>query len=272
MGQSHIWPQRAQRFQVLGRAQPIIPQALLDIPGAVVEVQGHSGAIFIGQALGRGQQFRRGQGRRKGHSPGPHPIRQAMVVIPNNPLHLGNGVGGGGHRQVKRIGFIRNLPAQDDAAARFLISLHTSVQPLAAARIQESGGAIFQQFGNRQQRSIVFVLLSHRRLQPENIGQISRPQVVGENPPDGVGVADMQMPVDKSRRNDHFPGVDSAVGGNSGQFRRLAYLLNPLPGHQNRAVPDNAPFRVKSKDEPGVFNFQRGGGHKGSPGSREDGG
>ena len=164
MGQSHIRPQGAQGFQILGRAQPIIPPTFLDIPGAVVEMQGHSRSILVGQTLGRHQQFRRGPSRRKGHSPSPHPVVQTMVVIPNNPLHLGNGISGGVGRQVERIGFIGNLPAQDDAAARFLVSLHTSVQSLAAARIQETSSAILQQFGNRQQRGMVFILGGHRRL------------------------------------------------------------------------------------------------------------
>ena len=263
--QRQIRPQHPQRFQILRRPHPVIPQTFLNILRTVIKMQRHPGLIPVRQPLGRSQQFRRGKSRRKRHRPSPHPSLQPPVILPNNPLHPGHRLPRLIHRQVKRIRLIRNLPAHNNPAPRFPIGLPTRRQPLGTPRIQKTSRPILQQLRNRQQRSIVFLLLRHRRLQLENIRQIIRPQVVRKDAPHRMGITDMQMPIDEPRRNHHLPGINHPLRRNIRQLRRLAHPADPLPLNQNRAIPDNPPARVHRKNKPRILNFQRSCRHNPSP-------
>ena len=154
--------------------------------------------------------------------------------------------------QVERVIPILDAAANDDAAPRPAVGFQAGIQVGCAAGVQECGRAVFEQFGNRQERGGEFVLGGHRALQAEHIGQVVGSQVVGEQAAHGVGVADVHMPVDEARRKHHSRAVDYLPGRDIRQRGSLAHLGDAPAPYDYGAVGDNAPFRVHSDDVAGA--------------------
>ena len=168
-----------------------------------------------------------------------------------------DGVVGGVHRQVQRVGAVKHVPTDNDAATGPPVGLQAVVQIGSGAGVNEGGGSVLQQFGDGEQRSGVFVLRRHCRLQLENVGQIVRAQVVGKQAPDDVGIADVHMPVDESGSHYHSAGVNHRVGSNLGQLSGLAHLADSVPGYDDGSIGDDAPFRVHRHHVASVVDFCR---------------
>ena len=162
--QGHLRSQYPAALQVLRRRTPVSPAAFVNPARAVGEMQGGAGAGRPGDGRAGGQQFRRAVLGGKRHCPRRHhPVQ--CPGIPGDGI-LGDADGGIGivNGQVERVIPILHAAANDDAAPRPAVGFQAGVQVGCAAGVQECGSAVFEQFGNRQQRGGEFVLGGHRPL------------------------------------------------------------------------------------------------------------
>ena len=257
VGQRHCRPQRAALLQILGRRNPARLPAFLNPPRPVVEMQRGPRPPGLRDFVARRQQLRRAVLRRKGHRPRRNHSRQRSVVPGDGVLRYADGLVRAVHRQVERVLPVLHAAPDHNAAAGLPVRFQADVQMGRAARIHKGCCAVLQQLRYRQQRSGEFVLRRHCRLQPEHIRQIVRPQIVGKQPPHRVGVADVHMPVHKTRRHHHSAGVNHPFRRNPRQFRRLAHPRNAPVRYHHRTVGDNPAFRVHGYDVTRPFDFQR---------------
>ena len=76
-------------------------------------------------------------------------------------------------------------------------------------------------------------------------------------------VADVHVAVEKAGRDDHVPGVDHAVRGDTRQLRGLADARDLRAVEENRPALDDAPLRVDGDDVPRIVDLE-GGRHGGA--------
>ena len=174
-------------------------------------MQSHSRAVLVGQAFAGCQEFVSAHARGKGHGPGADAAVQLSIEFLDGGFNGLDSVSGGRNRQSQRTGFVGYVGASDDSAAGLLVSVQAPVNVFRAAGIHECGGAVLQKFSDCQEAGVVFLLFSHDGLKFENVGQVGRAQVVGEDSSGGVSVADMHVPVDESRCDYHVRGIDHAI-------------------------------------------------------------
>ncbi len=251
--QGHVAAQNAQLLQVLGRPQARFSEAGIHVILAVVVVQREAGAVLVGQAFALGKQLIGAEIGCEGHGPGPDPAVQLPVEVSDGCFHGVDRVGGGGNRQIHRVGPVGHMGAHDDSAAGLPVGIQAPPEVLGAAGVHEGGGAVLQQLGDGQQAGVVLLILGHDRLELEHVGQVGRAQVVGEDAPGGVGVADVHVPVAEPRNQDHVPGVDHPVRLNPGQLRGLADLNDALSLDDQSSVANDAALGVHGDDETGAL-------------------
>ena len=197
----------------------------------------------------------------EGHGPCPHPTVQAVVVGLNGLLHHRHRFFSGRNRKVQRVGPVRHMPPNDYPATRLLISLHAGVQVLGAAGVQKASGAVFQEFGYRQERGVVLLLFGRLALEFEHVGQVAGPQVVRENAPGGVGVADVHVAVAEAGSHHHLAAIDNPVRHHRFQFSGFANLQYALAFDDDCPVLDDSAFRVHGEYVFDALYLQRGFGH-----------
>src|SRR5262245_19608893 len=105
--------------------------------------------------------------------------------------------------------------AHHNAAARFLVRLHTGIEILRTARIHKARRAVLEEFGNPQERIIVLVLLGHGTLEGEYVGEIDRRiEIVWKDAAGSMRIADVHMVVAKAWRHHHLTCVDHSISSN----------------------------------------------------------
>ena len=99
------------------------------------------------------------------------------------------------------------------------------------------------------------LVFSHDCLKLEYVGQVGRAQVIGEDAPGCMGVADVHVPVAEPRGDHHVARVDHPVSLDRRQLRRLADLEDVLALDDQRAVGDDTALGVHGDDETGAFDL-----------------
>ena len=146
-----------------------------------------------------------------------------------------------------------------------VVRLQARVRELGAAGIDEGDRAALQELDQTEQRRVVLLVLRHRHLEPEDVGQRAA-HVVQEDAADGVGVADVHVAVDEARGHQEVAGVDGAVGGHVPELARLAHAADALSLDEDRAVRDDPAVAVQGDHVAGMLDLQGRGVH-GSRGS-----
>ena len=170
--------------------------------------------IVVRETLGRFEQFVRTEGGVERHGPGPHAVVETVVITLDRRLHTPYGFVEGIDRQAQRVRLIRDVFPYHQAAARFLVRLHTGIEILRTARIQEAGRAILEEFGNAQEGRGVLVLLGHGTLQCEDVGEVDhRIEIVWEDAAGCMCIADVHVVVAEAWRHHHLTRVDHPISG-----------------------------------------------------------
>ena len=157
-------------------------------------------------------------------------------------------------RQGERRVAVRHALAEDDADAGVLVGLETRVRKLGAARIHEAHRAVLEELHQAEEGREVLLLLGHRHLELEDLGQGL--EVVREDPADGVGVAHVQVAVDEA-------GVTRRWRASITRSARASASSAALPTgsraglDEDRAVPDDPPRAVQGDDVARAVDLER---------------
>ena len=236
----HVRPEHADRLEVFGRGLTVARLIVLARlrPAAVVKRQKR--VVLVGHALDRAQQIGAARLRRERHGPRPDP-----AVEPSLPLAEERG------RAVD--GVARGVAGQGE---RSLLIRHA---------LDEADRAALQELHEPQQGRGVLLLFGHRHLQLEHVAERAR-EVVGEDPADRVGVADVHVTVDEAGRHEQMARVDHPLGLGVRQRGRLAHPTHLAVLDEDRAVLDDSPLAVDGDDVAGVVDLEAPGRHRASYG------
>ena len=95
------------------------------------------------------------------------------------------------------------------------------------------GRPVFQQLDDGQHGGHVFVIGAHRLLEPEYVGQVFSAQIVRKQTARRVGIADVHVAVDETRRQDHPRTVNRLAGHRISQLGGFADLADAVPSYDN---------------------------------------
>ena len=265
VGQEHVGAEHPVRFEILGGTQPVPREGLPPRVGAASVVEREPGPVLVRQALEPAQEVGAAGLRRERHRPRSHSPVEAAVPLPDEGRRAGERLVGAVPGQRERGLPVRHALAEDHADARVLVRLEARVGELGAPGIDEANGAALEELDQAEQRRVVLLLLRHRHLEPEDVGQRAA-HVVQEDAAHGVGVADVHVAVQEPGGHEQGAGVDRAVGGSVRQLGRLPDPADSGALDEDRAVLDDPPLAVQGDDVAGVLDLERPGSH-GSAGS-----
>jgi hypothetical protein len=111
---------------------------------------------------------------------------------------------------------------------------------------------------------VVLLVLGHGRLQVEHVHEGAR-LLVGKDAAHRMRVADVHVPVEEPRRDDHGASVDHAIGARVRELRRLAHASDAPVLHEHGGVLDDAALPIEGEEIEDVIDLETLLCHEGPP-------